>query len=843
MSKIKTIKTSFNGGEISRQVFGRVDLESFINSNKRLENVLPTIYGSVIRRGGTNYITNAQGRCLLVEFKINKYINYVIEFGDEYIRFYRNRQPIVDSDNEIYEISSPYSIEDLFDSDGKVQLSWTQSIDVLYLCHANYPIHVLKRYADDNWVLEDLTIKGGPFDNVNDSPQIQLRSDGSTEGLVTINGVTNYAICTINVGSGTVIIEQPTTPEKTEWFLDGQKIYSTDDFLSLDEAITRLLGTEDGQNFNVTRNGNAIHVEVKAASLETYNGKVLRLYRNEIFIRILQPANREYDNSATFSASSSANVFEAEDVGKLIRLQYNDASTVMWEANKSVSRNDIRKSGNNYYKAITNGTTGTIKPVHTSGSVSDGGVVWLYVHSGYGVGTILEVVSASQAKVDADGYFPDFSSTKSTSLWEKGLIGKGGNFPNVCAFYKERFIFAISTNNGTKICASCAGDYNNFSDNDYGDILAENAITVILQGKYESKVLWMLSASKLLIGTNSEEFIFGEQTLAEVLSPTNVQCISVSNLGSADIKALEILDEMFFVSKDEKQIASLNYIAERDTFRPINISILFEHIFVNGVKCWSYTSAPYKTIWFSDNQGLLKSVSYDADNKVCAAARHDVGGEIESMCVIPSSDGNYDELWLSVKRTINNEVVRYIEVLSWGLPIGDYSNENKNKKQTFMDCSKVFVSSSDVSSVSGLNFLEGETVNVLVDGKLQADKTVSNGSITLDSAGKIIVVGLNIKWVIETLYLNLGGNMGTSQGLSQRVNKLMARCIDTRFIEARASGGNKFDTVVDKQDLTDDDFEIFLPSDYNKKMTITMQGNKAVNACILALIADVTTYE
>ena len=34
MSKFRTIKTSFNGGEISKQLYGRVDLESFIASNK-----------------------------------------------------------------------------------------------------------------------------------------------------------------------------------------------------------------------------------------------------------------------------------------------------------------------------------------------------------------------------------------------------------------------------------------------------------------------------------------------------------------------------------------------------------------------------------------------------------------------------------------------------------------------------------------------------------------------------------------------------------------------------------------------------------------------------------------
>ena len=58
MSKFRTIKASFNGGEISKQLFGRVDLESFIASNKQMKNVLPTIYGSAINRGGTIFVND-----------------------------------------------------------------------------------------------------------------------------------------------------------------------------------------------------------------------------------------------------------------------------------------------------------------------------------------------------------------------------------------------------------------------------------------------------------------------------------------------------------------------------------------------------------------------------------------------------------------------------------------------------------------------------------------------------------------------------------------------------------------------------------------------------------------
>lgn len=784
--------------------------------------------------------TNTE-KAVLVPFKINKKINYVLEFGDQVVKVYKDRKPVI-SNGDVYEISSPYAISDLIDDEGKIKINYTQSVDVLYICHKDFPIQVLKRYSDTNWVMEDFTITGGPFGDLNSDKNKTLVST-ATEGLITINAVNNASSLTMTNNAGSVTTAD--FKNLLAWYLNGDSIYlqTMDHFPSIQEAVNALSGTSYGSNFIVTYSENTINVTVKTSAGTAYNGKTLQLLRYEFMYHYASNIEyvREYDSSATFSASSTpVNAFSDDMVGKLIRLNYVDINTVMWEVGKSVSIGAIRKSGNNYYKAVSSGTTGQIKPVHTEGSVSDGGVTWLYLHSGYGVGQILDVVSASQIKVNAEGYFPDF--TYGTYLWELGIIGDG-IYPNCCAFYKERFVFAVSTTNGTKICASCAGDYNNFSDNSFGEVLPENAITVLLQGQQESSVLWMHALNKLYIGTACEEFIFGEQTIAEVLSPTNVMCLKVSSLGSAKIEPLQVLDELLFVSNNEKQIANFTYVAERDTFRPINISLFFEHLLHNGVKCWAFTQEPYKTIWFADKDGNLNSVSYDADNKVCAGARHDIGGKVVSMAVIPEPNGNYDDLWLEVERIVDGQTVYYTEYLTWGLPQEDVSDEYKNTHGVFCDCAKIYEYDEDVSSVDNLYFLEGKTVKVIVDGMVQSDKVVSDGAISLDSAGKVVVVGLGYDWKIETMYFNIGAADGTAQGLPQRVAKLIARCINTRYFKAKATGGNRYDTVVNENMLTDDDYEIHLPSDYSRKMTLSFASDKPLSCCILMIAAEMQTYQ
>lgn len=77
-----------------------------------------------------------------------------------------------------------------------------------------------------------------------------------------------------------------------------------------------------------------------------------------------------------------------------------------------------------------------------------------------------------------------------------------------------------------------------------------------------------------------------------------------------------------------------------------------------------------------------------------------------------------------------------------------------------------------VSQVSGLDHLEGETVDVLGDGGVQDQKIVQNGTITLDPPAAEVHVGENYVSRLRPLPLNPGAVEGTSQTKSQRISKL-----------------------------------------------------------------------
>lgn len=62
-----------------------------------------------------------------------------------------------------------------------------------------------------------------------------------------------------------------------------------------------------------------------------------------------------------------------------------------------------------------------------------------------------------------------------------------------------------------------------------------------------------------------------------------------------------------------------------------------------------------------------------------------------------------------------------------------------------------------VDTMTGLDHLEGRTVQVLVDGYEHNDKVVSGGSITLDRPGGKVHIGLPIEGDLETLEVNMAG--------------------------------------------------------------------------------------
>ena len=159
MGRVAVELTNFTGGELSPRLDGRNDLAKYNSGCKTLENMIVYPHGSASRRSGSQFVSEVKDsskKTRLISFEFSTIQTYILEFGDQYIRFYKDNGQIL-SGGSPYEISSPYLEAELFD------IKFAQSADTMYICHPNHSPKKLTRSGHTSWTLVDDVIINGPF--------------------------------------------------------------------------------------------------------------------------------------------------------------------------------------------------------------------------------------------------------------------------------------------------------------------------------------------------------------------------------------------------------------------------------------------------------------------------------------------------------------------------------------------------------------------------------------------------------------------------------------------------------------------------------------------------------
>lgn len=226
---------SFNAGALSPLLDGRSDLEKYYSGVRVGDNMIPTPYGPSERRPGTYFVAEIKDstkKARLIPFQYSTEQAYILEYGDQYVRFYKDRGQIVYTDitftadpsgdfavgatmtggtsgataiivakisTRVYTIkylqgtfedetissgaetvvcgtapttadsSAPVEITSDYLEADLYGLQRAQSADVLYNAHGNYPQTKLSRYSHDHWNLEDIIFDWPPFLDENDT--------------------------------------------------------------------------------------------------------------------------------------------------------------------------------------------------------------------------------------------------------------------------------------------------------------------------------------------------------------------------------------------------------------------------------------------------------------------------------------------------------------------------------------------------------------------------------------------------------------------------------------------------------------------------------------------------
>jgi len=187
MPRVTVLNTNFTAGEISPQLYGRVDVARYQNGARRMRNAVPQIYGGGRRRPGTIYVGPVKDHAdatRVIPFVLNATTAYIIEAGDLYLRFYK--------DNAIlgapYEIVSPYSSSAIFDVD------YTHGEDTMFLFNTAVAPQQLVRVADTNWTLGAATFVNTPFEEPGTYPASTLTASAKDPVGATITLTAGSAV-------------------------------------------------------------------------------------------------------------------------------------------------------------------------------------------------------------------------------------------------------------------------------------------------------------------------------------------------------------------------------------------------------------------------------------------------------------------------------------------------------------------------------------------------------------------------------------------------------------------------------------------------------------------------
>ena len=97
------IKTSFASGEWAPKLRSRVDIQKYHSGAQLLRNFFVDYSGGgASTRQGTKFINQCKAAgARLIPFQPSTSLSYVLEFGQNYIRFYSNGAPIVEATTAI----------------------------------------------------------------------------------------------------------------------------------------------------------------------------------------------------------------------------------------------------------------------------------------------------------------------------------------------------------------------------------------------------------------------------------------------------------------------------------------------------------------------------------------------------------------------------------------------------------------------------------------------------------------------------------------------------------------------------------------------------------------------
>lgn len=731
----------------------------------------------------------------------------------------------------IYEIVSPYADDQLDD------VTYVQSADVLYMFHPTIAPYKLTRTADTSWTMTAMTFTDGPFAPVNSTPSARVRVQHT-------DARKNYR------------------PGKSTTILSNTDIFTSDHVGSLFYMEEILLDQLDVAPWE------SAHAPGSVNDQKSNDGHVYELVST--LGSVTGTAAPTHTDGDAWDGINEAGAGGESTKWRYLHSRYSVFRITAYTSAKEVTADIVTQCPTGFNqpsKTITNATSdgGVIRLTSAAHGLSDDdyvyvtGVTGTTEANGYWQ---IEDVATNTFNLKGSTFVNAYSAGGTarrfaTWLYAFGAFSAERGYPACGTLFQDRLVMGGTEAQPDSVWTSVTGNYSSFADKEHGIVRDDSSVAFTLASPQVNRIRWMSpDGSGLLIGTAGSEWFVRPATTSKAFAPGNVDAKPQSGHGSKAIGSILAGSATLFVDRSGRKVMEPIYDASVDRYVSQDLTLISNTITKGGIVDMAFVQKPDNIVWMPRADGALVGLTYNREQQIAGFHPHVLGGYsdgsqtqavVESVCSLPSPDGTRDDLYMVVKRYINGGVVRHVEYMdrSWDI------DEGAIEDQYFVDGGATYDGSS-ASTIGGLYFLRGETLQCLVDGGAHPDVTVSaTGFVTLDRAGSVVQLGYGYNAIGAMLPSDFASQTGSATGKTKKISKLALWVYRSATFDA-GPDENNLDPIIIRDNDDDMDtptplhtgiLDLTWPDGYSLEAPVMVQQSKPMAMAVMALVPTLTVQE
>lgn len=220
-------------------------------------------------------------------------------------------------------------------------------------------------------------------------------------------------------------------------------------------------------------------------------------------------------------------------------------------------------------------------------------------------------------------------------------------YPACVGFYEQRLVYGGSNDAPNTLWLSVPADLDDFT---VGTDVDSGLEYTIAGGA--NQLQWIRGTSKFLaVGAFGDIYqITGG--IDGVITPTSISIKPTNSYGCASINPIGKGTQVFFAQSNKLILRSFEFDFAQDSYIPVDRNTVADHITKSGITQIEYQEGRPNILWCAKTNGELVGMTVEDGESVSGWHRHTTDGEVLSIATLPR-EGNYDQLWVNVKRNIN----------------------------------------------------------------------------------------------------------------------------------------------------------------------------------------------